>query len=96
MDKYLLEEKKEKVFSFISDKGYIPMKLKDIAGVLQVPRPERDALNEVLNVTVKNGVITLTKAFTHRTLEERAAEYNGNLNLEGEFDWGEPLGREVW
>ena len=53
-------------------------------------------LNEVLNVTVKNGVITLTKAFTHRTLEERAAEYNGNLNLEGEFDWGEPLGREVW
>lgn len=54
------------------------------------------ALNEVLNVTVKNGVITLTKAFNHRTLEERATEYNGNLNLEGELDWGGSLGREVW
>ena len=53
-------------------------------------------LNEVLNVTVKNGVITLAKAFAHRTLEERAAEYNGNLNLDEELDWGEPLGREVW
>ena len=53
-------------------------------------------LNEVLNVTVKNGVITLTKAFAHKTLEERAVEYNGNLNLDGELDWGEPLGREVW
>lgn len=34
--------------------------------------------------------------FKHRTLEERAAEYGGNLNLDGEYDWGEPVGREVW
>ena len=53
-------------------------------------------LNEVLNVTVKNGVITLTKAFAHRTLEERAAEFDGKLMLDGEYDWGEPVGREVW
>lgn len=32
----------------------------------------------------------------HKTLEERAAEYNGHLNLDGEYDWGEPVGREVW
>ena len=32
----------------------------------------------------------------HRTLEERAAEYGGKLFLDGEFDWGEPVGREVW
>lgn len=53
-------------------------------------------LNEILDVTAKNGVITLTKAMKHKTLEERAAEFNGNLNLDGELDWGEPLGREVW
>ena len=38
----------------------------------------------------------IAKPFRHRTLEERAKEYGGKLNLDGEFDWGEPLGREAW
>ena len=54
------------------------------------------ALNEILEVTVTNGVITLAKTFKHKTLEERAAEFDGRLNLDGEYDWGEPVGREVW
>lgn len=53
-------------------------------------------LNEVLDVTISNGSITLTKSFRHKTLEERAAEFNGKLMLDGEYDWGEPVGREVW
>lgn len=53
-------------------------------------------LNEVLDVTVANGVITLVKPFRHKTLEERAAEFNGKLMLDGEYDWGESVGREVW
>lgn len=31
------------------------------------------AINEVLEVSVSNGVITLAKPFRHKTLEERAA-----------------------
>lgn len=54
------------------------------------------SLNEWLDITVSNGVITLSKAFRHRTLEERASEYGGQLNLDGECDWGEPVGREEW
>lgn len=54
------------------------------------------ALNEVLNVTVSDGTIKLAKTWRHRTLEERAAEYGGELNLDGEYDWGAPKGREVW
>ena len=54
------------------------------------------ALNEILDVTVSNGVITLVKPFRHKTLEERAAEFDGKFMLEGEYDWGEPVGREVW
>ena len=57
---------------------------------------KRIALNEMLEVTVSDGVITLAKPFRHKTLEERAAEYNGKLMLDGEYDWGEPVGREVW
>ena len=53
-------------------------------------------IDEVLNVTVSEGVIKLEKSFRHKTLEERAAEFNGELNLDNEFDWGEPVGREVW
>ena len=53
-------------------------------------------LNEVLDVTVSNGVITLVKPFRHKSLEERAAEFGGRLMLDGEYDWGEPVGREVW
>ena len=54
------------------------------------------AVNEVLDVSVSNGVITLVKPNRHKTLEERAAEYDGKLMLDGEYDWGEPVGREVW
>lgn len=54
------------------------------------------SIDEVLDVTVSDGVIMLVKAFRHRTLEERAAEFDGKLMLDGEYDWGEPVGREVW
>ncbi|RKI93180.1 AbrB/MazE/SpoVT family DNA-binding domain-containing protein [Parablautia intestinalis] len=54
------------------------------------------ALNDVLDVTVSNGVITFVKPFRHKTLEERAAEFDGKLMLDGEYDWGVPVGREVW
>ena len=35
------------------------------------------ALNEILDITASNGVITLVKPFRHKTLEERAAEFDG-------------------
>ena len=54
------------------------------------------AINDILDVKVSNGIIVLAKPFRHKTLEERAAEFDGKLNLDGEYDWGEPLGREVW
>jgi antitoxin MazE len=53
-------------------------------------------LNETLNIIVSEGVIRLEKIQRHRTLEERAAEFDGELNLDGEGDWREPVGREVW
>lgn len=53
-------------------------------------------LNEVLDVTISNGVITLAKTFRHKTLEERASEFDRKLMLDGEYDWGQPIGREVW
>ncbi len=42
------------------------------------------AIDDVLDVKV-------VKPFRHETLEERAAEFNGKLNLDGEYDWGESV-----
>ena len=52
--------------------------------------------DEVLSVQIVNGKVVLSKAFTHRSLRERAAEYGGQLNLSEEMDWGAPQGSEVW
>ncbi len=62
----------------------------------EIRKSAGSSLNEVLDVTASNGVITLVKTFCHKTLEERAAEFDGKLMLDGEYDWGEPVGREVW
>ena len=32
----------------------------------------------------------------HKSLEERAAEFDGQLMLDGESEWGEPVGKEKW
>lgn len=53
-------------------------------------------VDDILDVKVSNGVIMLVKPFRHKTLEERAEEYGGHLGLDGEFDWGESVGREIW
>lgn len=47
-------------------------------------------------MTVTDGGITLAKPFRHKTLEEGASEHNGRLMLDGEYDFGEPVGREMW
>lgn len=54
------------------------------------------SVNDVMDISVVDGKIVLEKKFRHKSLEERAAEYGGKLILEGEFDWGEKVGREIW
>ena len=54
------------------------------------------AVDDILDVKVSNGLIMLVKPFRHKTLEERAAAYDGRLDLDGEFAWRKPVGRETW
>ena len=53
-------------------------------------------LDDILDVKISDGMITLVKPFRHKTLEERSERYGGKLNLNGEYDWGERVGREGW
>lgn len=52
-------------------------------------------MDEVLNVSVSNGVI-FEKVYRHKILEEWVAEFGGQLNKNGKYDWGNLVGKEVW
>ena len=51
-------------------------------------------VSDVLNIEVENDTIVLRKQFVHKTFEERLAEYNGKISV-CDFEWGEPVGREI-
>ena len=55
------EERKEKILSFISNKDYHPLKMKEIAMLLSVPTEDRDQLAEILDELEREGSIVQTK-----------------------------------
>ena len=52
--------------------------------------------NDTLDMEFINGQIVLTPVFHRRSLRERAAAYDGNLNLSDELPREDPVGGEVW
>lgn len=57
LDKERLEEKKAIVYDYIKSKEYQPLKFKEMAGILQVPRNEKDDLRQVLESLMGDGKI---------------------------------------
>ena len=61
MDNKQLEQRKKLIYDFICDDIYVPMKLKELAIMLQVPKTQRDDLREVMDALMEEGKIELTK-----------------------------------
>lgn len=57
----MFEKRKKIVYDFICDDLYVPMKLKELAILLQVSKEERQDLKSVLDQLEQEGKITLTK-----------------------------------
>jgi len=57
LDKNALEDKKAIIFDYISSKEYKPIKFKEMVGILQVPRNEKDDLRQVLDSLESEGKI---------------------------------------
>ncbi len=55
------EKRKKVIYDFICDDFYVPMKIKEIAMVLQIPREHRDELKAVLDILEEEGKISLSK-----------------------------------
>ena len=60
MEKTILEERKKTIYQFICDEFYVPMKAKEMAVVLSVPKSQRSELQEVLDALVMDGSIEVT------------------------------------
>lgn len=61
MTQELLQERKENIYQFICDDLYVPMKAKEIAAVLNVPKSQRGELQEVLNALLADGKIAVSE-----------------------------------
>ena len=55
------EKRKKVIYDFICDDFYIPMKVKEIATVLQVSKEQRRELQEVLDALVEEGRLHFLK-----------------------------------
>lgn len=60
MDK-TFEKRKKVIYDLICDEMYVPMKFKELAMFLQVPREQREELREVLKILETEGKIYLSK-----------------------------------
>ena len=60
MDKEILQERKKTIYQFICDELYVPMKAKEMAMVLNVPRHQRGELQEVLDALKAEGKIEVS------------------------------------
>lgn len=57
----LFEKRKKVVYDFICDDLYVPMKMKEIAMILQIPREQREELKMILDALEAEGKISLSK-----------------------------------
>jgi len=57
----IMEERKQKILSFMRDESYKPLKFSELAVFMDVPREDRPVLQGLLDEMVKEGVIIKTK-----------------------------------
>lgn len=74
MEKEILQSKKELLYEVITNKTYHPMKFKELAGLLQVPKEERNDLKFVLDALIADGRITVDESGKYK-------EQNANIKI---------------
>lgn len=77
----LMRERKEHLLAAMKDPMYVPMKLKELAMLFDVPKEQREELKEVLDVLVAEGRLTLSKRGKYSIPEASvlAGIFSGNV-----------------
>jgi ribonuclease R len=88
MDRELLESRKKMIYEFMCSELYVPMKIKELAVLLDVPREERPALEEVLHELLAEGKIEVSKRGKYSKMEEKyiTGTFIGNVRGFGFVD----------
>lgn len=60
-------------------------------GMLEKAKME---LDDVLEAEISENMIILRKIPKHKSFKERLAEYDGKITV-CDFDWGDPVGKEL-
>lgn len=60
MRQELLEERKKTIYEFICDELYVPMRIKEMAILLNIPKTHRHELQEVLDALVSEGKVEIS------------------------------------
>ena len=55
----LFEKRKKIIYEFICDEFYVPMKLKELSMLLQVPKDQKGELKAVMDTLEKAGRVRL-------------------------------------
>ena len=68
MEKELLKERMDTIYGFICDELYVPMKAKEIAIVLNIPKQQRMELQQVLDALEAEGKIEVSAKGKYKKL----------------------------
>ena len=66
MKKEVLKNRKKMIYDMMSTKGYVPMRAREIAVLLQIPKGKRKELEEVLKALTDEGKIEVSKRGCYR------------------------------
>lgn len=88
------EKRKKIIYDFICDDFYVPMKLKELAILLQVPKDQRNELKKVMDALVADGKVSVTQKgkYVKGTAKQLAGTYQahargfGFVTVEGQAD----------
>lgn len=84
-DRLLFEQRKNSIRDMIYDPNYIPLKLKEMAYLMDVPHKDRGALKEVMDALVADGSVELTaRGQVYQTGE---SERDGSVYCECPWFW---------
>ena len=61
MTEELLKQRKKMLTDLVNDKTYVPMKLKELAVFLNIPKHQREELKEVLDILISEGKVGISK-----------------------------------
>ena len=74
MEKELFEQREKILLDLMRDQAYVPMKAKEIAAVLNIPKSQRGELKEVLDALVSQGKASISKKGRYGRPEHCAVE----------------------